>query len=72
MAPPLVYYIPNGNSTSPTVIHEVVNDLGGEDDSSTSNAAESNKHVLKSATDKEEMSIMEFISLAKSFELHEH
>lgn len=41
------------------------------DDSCTSNDAESNNHVLKSAADKEEMSTVEFISLSKSLALNQ-
>lgn len=40
-------------------------------DSCTSNDAESNNHVLKSAADNEEMSALEFISLSKSVALNQ-
>ena len=42
------------------------------DHSSTSNDGESNSHVLKSAAENEEMSMVDFINLAKSLALNQH
>ena len=48
-----------------------VRSAAGLKDSCTSNDAESNNHVLKSAADGEEMSTVEFISLSKSIALNQ-